>query len=84
MTGTIILAQEGRFELLGDDGRATVIVLSHKASLQPQDLPALQHSQARVRVRTSPAPGLVAQVADDISVLDSGKTRSGTRKGDRQ
>lgn len=69
-TGRITLVQESRFQLLGEDGRATLFILAHDAAIEPQDLPALQHAQARVRVHGSPAPGLVAQVARRLDILE--------------
>lgn len=68
-TGRITLTQEGRFQLRGEDRRATLFILAHDAAIEPQDLPALQRSQARVRVEGAPAPGLVAQVAHRIEIL---------------
>jgi hypothetical protein len=68
--GRVSLVQESRFQLVGDDGRSTLFVLSHAASIEPQDLPALQRDSTRIAVRCDAAPGKVAQVAHAIRILD--------------
>jgi hypothetical protein len=70
MTGVIIVVQESRFRVIGDDGIPCQFVLSHKAPLEPQDLPPLQRAQAHVRVRYAPSRSLIAGVAHDLVVLD--------------
>ncbi len=69
-TGTITVVQEGRFRLVGDDGVPKQFVLAHDAPLEPQDLPPLQRSQARVAVRYADSAHLVAGIAHDIEILD--------------
>ena len=68
-TGRIILVQESRFQLRGEDGHTTLFILAHDAAIEPQDLPPLQRSQALVRVEGSPAPKLVAQIAHGIDLI---------------
>ncbi|WP_431271812.1 hypothetical protein [Dankookia sp. P2] len=68
--GRVSLVQEGRFQLVEDDGCSTLFVLSHAAAIEPQDLPALQRDSSRIAVRCYAAPGKVAQVAHAIRVLD--------------
>ncbi len=70
--GRITLVQESRFQLLEDDGRATVFILGHRAGIEPQDLPALQGTGSRVQVESRPAPGLVAETACSIRILERG------------
>ncbi|MGQ9365764.1 hypothetical protein [Azospirillum sp. ST 5-10] len=68
-TGTIVLVQEGRFRLATDGGPSRLFVLSHGADLEPQDLPALQHAQARVAVRYEDLGTLGAAVAHHVTPL---------------
>jgi hypothetical protein len=68
MNGTITIVQEGRFQMTGDDGVSHLFILSHAASAEPQQLAALQARQAHVRVRYTPAPGLIGNIARAIYV----------------
>jgi hypothetical protein len=68
--GRVSLVQESRFQLVEDDGRSTLFILSHAAPIEPQDLPALQRRAARIAVRCDPAPGKIACVAHSIRLLD--------------
>jgi len=70
LTGVITVVQEGRFRVVGDDGVPRQFVLSHRAPLEPQDLPPLQRAQAHVRVAYAPSRSLIAGVAHDLTVLD--------------
>ncbi len=69
--GVISAVQEGRFQLVADDGHVIPFVLSHKAGAEPQDLPRLQAAAARIRVRYGGSPHLIAAVADSIEVEES-------------
>jgi hypothetical protein len=69
-SGIIVLTQESRFRLVDSEGRGRMFLLSHKASIEPQDLPQLQRTQAPVTVRYSEAPDLVADLAHDIYLTD--------------
>jgi hypothetical protein len=69
--GRVSLVQEGRFQLVEDDGRSTLFILSHGATIEPQDLPALQRDASRVSVRCDAAPGKIAEVAHAIRILDA-------------
>jgi hypothetical protein len=62
-TGIIVLAQESRFRLVDAKGRAELFLLAHDAGIEPADLQDLQRRHARVAVRFSQAPHLVAKVA---------------------
>jgi hypothetical protein len=73
-TGVITVVQEGRFRLAGDDGVPKQFVLSHRAPLEPQDLPPLQRSQARVAVRYDDSARLIAGIAHGIEILDPLRT----------
>ncbi len=69
MEGRVILAQESRFQLLDRNGVSHHFVLSHSAAAEPEQLPALQRAQARIRVRYRGVEGLIAHAALAITVL---------------
>ena len=73
-TGVIAVVQEGRFRLVGDDGVAAHFVLGHDAPLAPQDLPALERAQARVAVRFTRSPRVIAGIAHAIEILDPSRS----------
>ena len=64
--GVINAVQEGRFQLAADDGRVLQFVLSHKAGVEPQDLPRLQAASVRVRVNYDDGGRLIAGIAKGI------------------
>jgi hypothetical protein len=64
------LVQEGRFALVKDDGRVIHFLLTHDASLKPQDLPLLKRDQRRVRVDFTEPSRLLAHVADTLRTAD--------------
>ena len=68
--GIIVLAQETRFRLMDDEGRGRMFLLSHKADIEPQDLPLLQQAQSRVAVVYDKAPHLIADVAQALYLSD--------------
>lgn len=68
--GTVIFAQESRFQLLDRQGVGHHFVLSHASAADPEQLPALQRDQARVRVGYRAAPDLLAHAAIRITVLE--------------
>jgi hypothetical protein len=68
--GRVIFAQESRFLLVDRGGVAHHFVLSHAAGADPEQLPALQRVQARVRVGYKPAGDLIAHAAMRITLLD--------------
>lgn len=69
--GTVILAQESRFQLLDRRGVGHHFVLSHSAAADPEQLSALQREQATVRVHYRSAPDVLAHAAMRIDRLDS-------------
>jgi hypothetical protein len=69
LDGIVTVVQEGRFQLETDGGDAHTFVLSRKAKLEPDQLPPLQHGQARVRVEFEDAPDLIAYIAHSIDVI---------------
>ena len=66
--GVITAVQEGRFRLLTDSGRVLLLVLSHKAVLEPQDLPQLQAAAIRVRVDCTASEHLIAAIVHHIEI----------------
>ena len=68
--GTVIFAQESRFQLIDRGGISHHFVLSHSAAAEPEQLPALQRNQARVRVGYRRAPDVLAHAAMSITVLE--------------
>ena len=69
LEGRVLLVQEGRFMLETDDGDHHLFILSHKAPLEPQQLPPLQHSQSRVRVSYARVPEVIAYTAHTVERL---------------
>ena len=69
-TGIVTIVQEGRFQMVDDDGVAHLFVLAHSAAAETGQLAELQHRQARIRVRYRPAAALIGHVATAITLLD--------------
>ncbi len=67
--GVVTIVQEGRFQLLDDDGVGHLFLLGHGAAPEPEQLAPLQHNQSRVRVRYTDAEGLIGHQAKAISIL---------------
>jgi hypothetical protein len=70
MTGTVVIAQESRFQLIDDDGAGHLFILSPAASAEPQQLYGLQERQARVRVSYTNPPRIIGLLAQKIVLLD--------------
>ena len=70
MTGTVLLAQEGRFQLRDEAGAAHLFLLGHASFAETDQIPALARAQSRVRVSYKEAEDIVALVAKRIDVLD--------------
>jgi hypothetical protein len=68
--GRILLVQEGRFMLRTESGTGQLFVLSHRAAVEPQQLPPLQRAQARVEVECDDARGGMSAVAYAVRALD--------------
>lgn len=68
--GRVLLVQEGRFELLSDNGQGHIFLLAPGSGVEADDLAALQRRQARVLVQDAAAPGLTARVAKHIKTLE--------------
>jgi len=67
--GIVTIVQEGRFQLVDENGVGHHFLLSRRASLEPEQLPGLQRDQALVRVWFERAPGLIGHVAARIDLL---------------
>ena len=71
MTGVITIVQEGRFQLTDTGGVSHHFVLSRHALAETEQLSALAHRQARVRIKYDQAKGLIAYEAKRIELLDA-------------
>lgn len=70
ITGVVVIVQEGRIHVMGDDGDGHLLILSPSAAPETAQLHELQKRQARVRITCSEIPNLVALKAERIEVLD--------------
>jgi hypothetical protein len=68
MEGVVTVIQEGRFQLVDDDGVAHHFVLAHDAASEPEQLPSLL--MRRVRVSYSDPKGIIGHAATKIDLLD--------------
>jgi hypothetical protein len=71
MRGIVTIVQESRFQILGDDGVYHLFLLGRNAAAETIQLTALQHRQARVRVRYRPAANLIGNTATAITLEDA-------------
>lgn len=70
MEGIVGIVQEGRFQLQDDGGVWHMFLLSPSAPLEPFQLGPLQHRQARVRVRYTPARNIIGNVATHVTLTE--------------
>ena len=71
MDGIVSIVQESRFQLTDADGVSHLFLLSHSAGVEPEQLPPLQHEQARIRVRyRATRENLIGFIADRLDRLD--------------
>ena len=70
MRGVVTIVQEGRFQLTDEAGVSHHFILSHSALAETGQLQPLQARQAKVRVKYSDAPGVIALIAHRIEVAD--------------
>jgi hypothetical protein len=68
--GVVTIVQEGRFQLLDDDGVGHLFLLSYSASAEPEQLGPLLRAQARVRVSYRPAADVIGHRAEQIMLMD--------------
>jgi hypothetical protein len=64
MTGVVTIVQEGRFQLLDDDGVSHQFLLAYSAAPDPEQLPDLL--QQRIRVSYSNPADLIGHAAHQI------------------
>ena len=70
--GIITFVQEGRFQLARSHGLKELFLLGHRARQSGTDLQRLAHERLPVRVKYSKAPGLIAETAEDVAIVDHG------------
>ena len=70
MVGTVVIAQEERFQLLDRDGVGHLFLLCHGSAVEPDQLPALLHRPVRVFYRDG-ANSIIGRTAIRIDLLDS-------------
>ena len=68
--GVLTLVAESRFQVTDAAGVSRLFILGPHAAAETGQLAALQHRQARVRVRHKPARNAIAHVATAIFLLD--------------
>jgi len=71
MSGIVTIVQEGRFQMMDDGGAYHLFLLGRNAAAETAQLTALQHRQARVRVRYKPAANLIGNTATAITLEDA-------------
>lgn len=71
MSGIVTIVQEGRFQMMDDNGVYHLFLLSPNAAAETAQLAALQNRQARVRVRYKPAANLIGNTASAIYLEDT-------------
>jgi hypothetical protein len=72
LKGTVIIVQEGRFQVMDDQGVAHHFLLGHAAAAEPEQLGPLQQRQARVRVSYHDPADLIGHVATAVTLLEEG------------
>ncbi len=72
MTGRLLLVQESRFVLVGDNSVAKQFQLAHTADIEPHDLPPLLHARQRVTVEYRQTSDLWADTATRIVAASPG------------
>ncbi len=68
--GIVTIVQEGRFQLLDRAGVCHMFLLSYKAAIEPEQLPPLQHEQARVCVEYEAGQDIIGLLARGITRLE--------------
>lgn len=69
LIGAVLIAQEGRLQLLGDDGAAHLFLLSPSAAADSSQMAGLAARQARVEITYEAAPHMIALRALKITPL---------------
>lgn len=69
LQGTVLFTQESRFTVEADSGERFLFILSAHSGVEPQQLPPLQHRQARIRVGFEDGPNVIAYTARRIEIM---------------
>ena len=69
IVGRLIIAQEGRFQLLDRDGVGHQFLLHHRSAAEPDQLPPLLHRRVRVTCR-SEATSIIGHAGMRIDLLE--------------
>lgn len=67
--GRILLVQEGRFRLLGEEGESYLFSLSHSASVSDSDLINWHKDNVEVKVRYVGEPDIESGIAHSVEPL---------------
>jgi hypothetical protein len=70
MVGTLVIAQEGRFQLLDLDGVGHLFLLHYGSAVEPDQLPSLLHRPIRVFYRQTAAKNIIGRTAVSIDLLE--------------
>jgi hypothetical protein len=70
IAGTLLIAQEERFQLLDRDGVGHFFLLGHGSAIEPDQLSALLHRPVRVSYRQAPK-NIIGRTAVSIDLLES-------------
>jgi hypothetical protein len=69
MTGVVTIVQEGRFQLLDDEGVSHHFLLKHSAAADPEQLPALL--RRRICVSYTDPTNLIGHAAQQVLLLET-------------
>jgi hypothetical protein len=70
IVGTLVIAQEERFQLLDRDGVGHQFLLHYSSAVEPDQLPPLLHRRVRVSYRPAEAAHIIGHAAVHIDLLD--------------
>ena len=70
MVGTMVIAQEDRFQLLDRNGVGHLFQLHHRSSIEADQLPPLLHRQVRVSYRPGDPAQIIAHAAVGVDLLE--------------
>ena len=68
IVGTLVVAQEGRFQLLDREGVGHLFLLHYGSNVEPDQLPSLLQRQVRVTYRQ--AKNIIGRTAVSIDLLE--------------
>lgn len=68
MVGTVVIAQEQRFQLLDRDGVGHLFLLHYDSAVEPDQLPSLLHRSVRVFYRDT-ANSIIGRAAHRVDLL---------------